>query len=647
MTSDILHPDTLLPGDTVGPFKILDVLGAGGLGRVFKVEQDSKVYALKMATRLPGQRAPGEEDVDGRCQREASAMLARMPDPHFPRVFHVGRWPDPEAGFLFVVMEYVDGWPFHEWRYEKHPSAAQLVDVLLPLVRTLDEMHRRGMHHRDLHAGNVLIRKEDSWPFLLDLGSVSMPGARTLTQGMPPINLTIIPPEALEQAMQHGDEARFEGGPAVDLYALGVLLYSALTDGHPINMELPPERLAAAIRLRMPRPPHRVNPKVPPSLGAIAMRLLAKRPEDRYESAHALYQALWEANKQRTSRAWKVPLDLPESGPAPMTEEEWQERKLDEDRARGAPEDRVQQEGQAPPAQYVEVAPPVEELFAPMRAGAARSRQQRLTWMRVRRPLVGALSCALVVGLGALVGWGALRRDTPPVVAVRPTALADGTAARQEVAPPENPPEADRAAAPPVAVSTPAAAATPAMPQKDDASVKMPKKAPPLKMQPKSAGTVGKALALTLTCTGLACTGAQVRPAPPSEECPPGAVEAMKQWGINVGDVHSAVFTASRRMNPSIRIITVKEGPTSLSVSREDWGSMPDYDLTGRLILGERVHGRLTQAQTRDGKETFPICMELLDYDERVRGVVREPDGGPDTARVFFGVWVKAVSRFE
>jgi serine/threonine-protein kinase len=643
MTSDILHPDTLLPGDTVGPFKILDVLGAGGLGRVFKVEQGSKVYALKMATRLPGQRAPGEEDVDGRCQREASAMLARSPDPHLPRVFHVGRWPDPEAGFLFVVMEYVDGWPFHEWRYEQHPSAAQLLDVLLPLVRTLDEMHRRGMHHRDLHAGNVLIRKEDAWPFLLDLGSVSMPGARTLTQGMPPINLTIIPPEALEQARLHGDDARFEGGTAVDLYALGVLLYSALTDGHPINMELPPERLAAAIRLRMPRPPHRVNPRVPLSLSAIAMRLLAKRPEDRYESAHALYQALWEANKQRASRAWKVPLDLPESGPAPITEEEWQERKLDEERARSALEALARQEGQAPIEQDAEVAPPAEELFAPMRDGAARSKQQRITWMRVRRPLAWALSCALVVGLVALAWLGIARRDTPPVAAARPTALAGRTEASQEVAPAENPPEADRAATPPVAVSTPAAVAPPAMPQKDDASVKMPKNAPPPQRQPKSVGSVGKALALSVTCTSLACTGAQVRPSPPPEECPPGAVETMKQWGIKVGDMHLATFPPSL----GIRVMTVHEGPTSLYITGGQWGSMPDYDLIGRLILGERVHGRLTQARTRDGKKTFPICMELWDLEERARGVVREPGGGPDTARIYSSVGAKAVRRFE
>ena len=86
-----------------------------------------------MATRLPGQRAPGEEDVDGWCTREATMLLERTPHPNIPRVFQVGRWPHPESGFLYTVMEYVDGWRFHDWRYEKHPTAAQLVEVLLPL----------------------------------------------------------------------------------------------------------------------------------------------------------------------------------------------------------------------------------------------------------------------------------------------------------------------------------------------------------------------------------------------------------------------------------------------------------------------------------------------------------------------------------
>jgi hypothetical protein len=463
---------------------------------------------------------------------------------------------------------------------------------------------------------------------------------------MPPINLTIIPPEALEQAKLHGEDARFEGGASVDLYALGVLLYSALTDGHPINLELPPERLAAAIRLRMPRPPHRVNPKVPLSLSAIAMRLLAKRPEDRYESAHALYQALWEANKQRTSAAWKVPLDLPESGPVPMTEEEWQERKLDEERARRDLEAGAPHEGPVPQEQDAEVSHPAEDLFAPMRDAAAR-RKPRTGWTRVRRPLVWGASCALLAGIVALAEWGALRRDPPPpLAAARPLAVVDGSKARQEVAPSKNPPEAARAATPPVAVSTPAAAATPAMPQKDDAFVKMPRIAPPPQKHPKSAGTAGKAFALSLACSGMACTGAQVRPSPPPEECPPGAVEAMKQWGINVGDIEGLAAFPPRI---GLRIITVSEGPTSLETIGR-WKSLPDYDmtLTGRIILGERVYGRLTQARTRDGKQSFPICMEFWEgIIGGSRGIVPEPNGGPGTARIISTVRLRAVSRFE
>ncbi len=640
MSTDIPHPDRLAPGDFVGPWKILEVLGAGGLGRVFKVESADKVYALKMAVRLPGEKMPGEEDVDGWCMREATAMMGRSPHPNIPRVFQVGRWPDPESGFLFVVMEYVDGLRFTDWRYETHPSAARLVDVMLPLVRTVADLHKAGIEHRDLNAQNVLIRKDDGRPFLLDFGSASLPGARTLTQGIPPVNLSVVPPEAFEHARLNGEDARFRGGPSADLYALGVLMYQALADGYPFNPELPPERLLAAITLRMPRAPHWVNPKAPKRLSAITMRLLSKRPEDRFDSAETLYKSLWEANKERTSREWKVPLDLPESGPAPVTDEEMQERKLDDERTRRAVEARKAEGDAAPVGKDSMAAPPAGEGFARMNTVPVRHTKSIRTWAHVRRPLLKvATACALVASLVALASWWSTNRpDTRPSVAPHASTQPVQAGPGQEVAPPWMPPEAKTVAAAPEAAFNPTTIASRAMLSEDSAPVKTPTTLPSTTLR-----AVRKAVGVATTCTLLTgCPGAQVRPAPPAEACPEGAVETMEKWDIAPGEKHLATF------DPWVNAhyIEVSEGWNTVYITGGQFEDMPGAAaLSGRLIFGERVFGRLTQAQTPDGK-TFPVCFEL-DDEEGGRGLIREANGGPGTAKVFSSVTVRAVRKFQ
>jgi serine/threonine-protein kinase len=631
MNTDILHPDRLGPGDLVGLWKILEVLGAGGLGRVFKVEQDGKLFALKMAVRLPGQRAPGEEDVDGRCMREATAMLERTPHPHIPRVFQVGRWPDAESGFLYILMEYIEGWRFHDWRYDNQPTAAQLVDVLLPIARTLADLHKRGIHHRDLNANNVLIRKEDGQPFVLDFGSVRLPGARTLTQGMPPVDFSVMPPEALEQAREHGDDTHFEGGEAADLYAFGVLLYTALTDGYPFNPELAPEKLLAVILLRVPRAPRWVNPKAPSSLSAIAMRLLAKRPEDRFPSAEALYKALWEANKERTSREWKVSLDLSESGPAPIADEEMHERKLEEEKAQRAAWAREQGGDAAAPNDSTD-APPGEEVFTRMRVGAPRAFRREWSWERVRRPLSrGAMACVLLASLVALAWWW---RYSPPDTAssniARPTPTMKAGPG-EKVAPPWKWPDSEEAAA-----FSPTTTAIPTMLPEDSVSVKKPT------TQPSTARrTARKVLGTAATCSALlGCPGAQVRPAPPAEACPEGAVETMAKWGIWRGHREGATFFNP----PHAQFITVSGGRTTVYIFGDFGKLRGDAELSGRLILADRVYGRLTEAKVNG--RTFPVCFELYDDDEG-RGLIREPNGSADTAKVFSSFDVRPVNKFE
>jgi serine/threonine-protein kinase len=476
---------------------------------------------------------------------------------------------------------------------------------------------------------------------VLDFGSARLPGARTLTAGMPPVDLSVMPPEALEQALVHGDDARFEGGELADLYAFGVLLYSALTDGYPFNPQLPPEKLAAVIRLRVPRAPHRINLKVPKSLSAIAMRLLAKRPEDRFPSAEALYKALWEANKERPSREWKVPLDLPESGPAPMTEEEVWERKQEEEKAQRAAQWREQEGDEAPAAaaDSTEAGNTAADTYAPMRTIAARRTQVIWSWERVRPPLSRvATACALVVGLVALAWWGTNRPGSIPKEAPRASAQPEQAGPGQEVAGPSGSPEA-RAAAFPEAAPNPVIIASGAMPPEDSTPVKTLVNVQP---KPSTASRAARKLAgAALTCSALTgCPGAQVRPAPPAEECPPGAVETMAKWNIKFGENHPATLDPRGEG----RVITAGEGRTTVYILTDFEDLRSGTALSGHLILAERVYGRLTTA-TVDGR-TFPVCFELHDI-EGGRGLVREPNGSAETAKIFSSVDVRAVRKFE
>ncbi|RYZ16775.1 MAG: hypothetical protein EOO70_03655 [Myxococcaceae bacterium] len=144
------------------------------------------------------------------------------------------------------------------------------------------------------------------------------------------------------------------------------------------------------------------------------------------------------------------------------------------------------------------------------------------------------------------------------------------------------------------------------------------------------------------TCTALlGCPGPQVRPPPPSEPCPVGAEKAMKARGIRTGDRHEAVFVFSRP-----QIIRVHEGPAQV-ILVGPWEDLPsNTELSGRLIVRDRVYGRLTWATTPKG-DSFPVCLDLLS-EEGDRGMTREPgDDAPTSALIYTTARVKAVREFE
>jgi eukaryotic-like serine/threonine-protein kinase len=337
VTIRALHPDHLQPGDSVGVWRIVQVLGRGGSARVFKVERDGLFYAMKTALRpLSGhQESLSEEEyAEGvsayrRLAREAAALFTYASHPNLLRVHAVDFWPNLDKGYGYLVTDYVDGDNWHQARWRQPFHAARLVDTFSDVVRTVGVLHERGVYHRDLKAENILIRREDGRPFLIDFGTVRLPGALTQTMGLPEGVLHLLPPELLAYTRTEGWKRGipFQGVVSADLYALGVLLYQALTDLHPFDPELPDKELLAAIADVPPTPPHLLNPRVPRSLSDIALRLLEKQPEARYPNTGALLEALGRAaEKERHLPAWRVPLTTPEerfvderSGPSSET----------------------------------------------------------------------------------------------------------------------------------------------------------------------------------------------------------------------------------------------------------------------------------------------------------------------------------------
>jgi eukaryotic-like serine/threonine-protein kinase len=228
-----------------------------------------------------------------------------------------------------------------------------------------------------------------------------------------------------------------------------------------------------------------------------------------------------------------------------------------------------------------------------------------------------------------------LGESTPPGAQPR-GGLEPGLPTREngwKVAPPLNPPEAERAAplAPEAATTAPVAPGATA--QEDEASVNTPEK-----KQPQRLRAAKKAAAVLSTCATLGCTGptAEVRPVRPlrpvtAEPCPPGSLQAMEKLGIRIGKRADGVF-AGQVVGEWIK---VNEGWTTVQLG-DDLGELEGGRqtlLTGRLIFGEKhVWGHFVQATTKEGK-TYPVCLE---YRDEIR------DG-----KLFSSVEVEAVREFK
>jgi tetratricopeptide (TPR) repeat protein len=276
------------PGEDAGPipgYRLLGELHRGGQGVVHRAEQvaTKRRCAVKM---LLGGRFAGDRQLE-RFEREVE-VVARMRHPSIVTLYESGRSRDGEP---FFAMELVEGERLDEFVRRAAPGARGIARLFREIAGAVAYAHRRGVIHRDLKPGNVLV-DEDGTPRVLDFGlareeagpdddarpSATMAGEFLGTFGY-------AAPEQLA-----GDPAQIDS--RCDLYALGTMLFECLVGRKPFEGARSIADLVAQKTLASPPRPGAHASGVPRDLDVIAMRLLAPDPARRYDTADALVEDL-------------------------------------------------------------------------------------------------------------------------------------------------------------------------------------------------------------------------------------------------------------------------------------------------------------------------------------------------------------------
>ena len=298
-----------MPPSHLGPVRLLEQLGAGSMGTVYRAElcqdRDYASAGAAVAVKLIHPALLGDATSRERFEREAELGI-RVEHEAVVRTYESGRAASDGATFHFLVQELVEGRSLRAWMEELGPLPdALLRDVGRQLARGLAAVHAAGAVHRDVKPDNILITPRHAVK-LLDLGVAALRGGRgRLTSfgrfaGSP----LYAAPEQF-----HGADI----GPRADLYALGVVLYEAASGRHPFAAD----DLPAIMRRQLeetPPPVERLNPRLSPLLASLISRLLEKSPGRRFGSATELADALelgerspWWTNRERDDRAGPRP----------------------------------------------------------------------------------------------------------------------------------------------------------------------------------------------------------------------------------------------------------------------------------------------------------------------------------------------------
>lgn len=264
---------TASPG-RIGDCELLEELGRGGMGLVYRARQDGlgRVVALKILLR--GAVAGGPDVARFRAEAGSAAGLDH---PHIVPVYAVG----DHEGRPYFLMKLVEGETLAHRLAAGPIPAREAAELLAPIARAVEYAHGRGVLHRDLKPANILIDREGR-PYVADFGLAKRIDAES---GLTHTGAIVGTPGFMAPEQAAGSRGRI--GPAGDVYSLGAILYQMLTGRPPFQAASALDTLLL-VREQDPLPPRLLNPRVDRDLEMIALKCLQKPPELRYASAAAL-----------------------------------------------------------------------------------------------------------------------------------------------------------------------------------------------------------------------------------------------------------------------------------------------------------------------------------------------------------------------
>lgn len=293
-----------LTGQTLGHYRILEKIGVGGMGEVYRAHDEHLEREVAIKVLPPGTLS--DDPARKRFRKEALA-LSKLNHPNIATIHDF----DTQQGLDLLVMEYISGASLREKLGGRPLTEQQILDLGKQLAEGLSAAHERGVVHRDLKPGNLRVTNDGRLK-ILDFGLAKLfdPAkgevrAETFTQSVDDSHLMgTLPYMAPEQVSGEHIDAR------TDVYSIGTVLYEMATQKRPFREESAP-RLLASILQQPVEVPRAINPGLSTELQRIILKCLEKEPDRRFQSARELAVDLDRCahpSKTQTARLASKPL---------------------------------------------------------------------------------------------------------------------------------------------------------------------------------------------------------------------------------------------------------------------------------------------------------------------------------------------------